>query len=196
MELLLPMSLFAFVSSITPGPNNSMLASSGILFGFRRTVPHLFGITAGLGAMLVVSAAGIGSLVLTMPALELLLKAVGSTYLLWLAWRLRHMAFQQAEGGRLRPTSFLNAAGFQFVNPKAWMIALGGASGFLPQIGAGANGIALICLVFCSVNLCCISLWAAVGTALRRYLVQVVWQKIFTAVMVILTIYAAFSLWL
>lgn len=196
MELLLPMSLFAFVSSITPGPNNSMLASSGILFGFRRTVPHLFGISFGCGVMLALSAAGIGGVVLAMPALGLLLKAVGSTYLLYFAWRMRHMTLQQAEGPRLQPMSFWNAAGFQFVNPKAWMMTVSGASVFMPQAEAGSEGILLICLVFCAVNLACISVWAAIGAALRSYLVQPVWQKTFTAVMVILTIYAAFSLWL
>ncbi|TCS36609.1 threonine/homoserine/homoserine lactone efflux protein [Paucimonas lemoignei] len=196
MELLLPMSLFAFVSSITPGPNNTMLASSGILFGFRRTVPHLFGVCAGFGTMLALSAAGIGGVVVAVPALGLLLKAVGSTYLLYFAWRLRHMTLQQTDGQRLQPMSFWNAAGFQFVNPKAWMMAVSGASAFLPQLGSGSDGIALICLVFCVVNLACISVWAAVGAALRSYLVQPVWQKTFTAVMVILTIYAAFSLWL
>lgn len=196
MELLLPMSLFAFVSSITPGPNNSMLASSGILFGFRRTVPHLFGISIGCGTMLALSAAGLGSVVLAVPALGMLLKAVGSTYLLYFAWRLRNMTLQQTDGQRLQPMSFWNAVAFQFINPKAWMITVSGASIFLPQVGAGSEGILLLCLVFCAVNLGCISVWAAVGAALRSYLVQPVWQKSFTTVMVILTIYAAFSLWM
>src|SRR5688500_14974048 len=84
MESLLPLALFAFVSSSTPGPNNIMLTSSGILFGFVRSIPHMLGITFGFGAMLVLCAAGIGSLILAVPAIHLILKVLGSGYLLYL----------------------------------------------------------------------------------------------------------------
>lgn len=196
MESLLPMALFAFVSSITPGPNNIMLASSGILFGFVRSVPHMFGITVGFGVMLALCAAGVGSLVLAVPALQLVLKAIGSTYLLYLAWQLRRMSFGQKEGGHSRPMTFIGAAAFQFVNPKAWFMAVTGASAFLPAVQPIAIAIVLLCLVFCAVNFCCISVWAGTGAALRHYLSQPVWQRAFCAVMVVLTIYAAVSIWL
>ncbi len=95
MEALLPLALFAFVSSITPGPNNIMLTSSGILFGFVCSIPHMLGINAGFGAMLALCAAGIGSLLLAMPFLQTGLKITGSAYLLTLAWQLRRMSFRQ-----------------------------------------------------------------------------------------------------
>lgn len=194
METLLPMVLFAFVSSITPGPNNIMLTSSGIMFGFGRTVPHLFGVTAGCGAMLVLCGAGVGSLVLAMPALHTGLKAAGSAYLLYLAWQLRRMRLRDPERAPLRPLSFAGAAGFQFVNPKAWVMAVGGVAAFLPEAAPG--GIGKLCLVFCLVNFCCISVWAGAGTVLRRQLARPAWQTACGAVMALLTVYAAFSLWL
>lgn len=195
MESLLPMAMFAFVSSITPGPNNIMLASSGILFGFVRSVPHMLGITVGFGAMLALCAAGVGSLVLALPAMQLVLKAIGSTYLLYLAWQLRHVSFRRDESGGVRPMTFFGAALFQFVNPKAWFIAVTGASAFLPAAQPVAVAIALLCLVFCAVNFCCISVWAGAGAALRRHLSQPAGQRMFSAAMIMLTVYAALSIW-
>ena len=96
IEALLPLMSFAFVSSITPGPNNIMLTSSGIWFGFRRSLPHMLGITFGFGVLLAVCAFGIGELVVAVPQVVLLLKALGCAYLLYLAWQLRRMAVSGA----------------------------------------------------------------------------------------------------
>lgn len=196
METLLPLALFAFVSSITPGPNNIMLTSSGILFGFTRSIPHMLGITFGFGTMLALCAAGIGSLILAVPAIHLVLKAAGSAYLLHLAWNLRTMAFKVDGAGRARPMSFLGAALFQFANPKAWVMAITGASAFLPPMQPVWLAIGLFCMVFCTINLPCIVVWAGTGAALRRYLTQPHWQRLFCAVMVALTIYSALAIWL
>jgi threonine/homoserine/homoserine lactone efflux protein len=196
MQSLMPLALFAFVSSITPGPNNIMLTSSGLLFGFARSIPHMLGITVGFGALLALCAAGIGSLLVAMPALQVTLKIVGSGYLLFLAWQLRRMAFRQVEGGAREPMSFMAAAVFQFVNPKAWVMAITGASAFLPLLQPQAVAVAVFCLVFCAVNLPCISVWAGTGAALRRHLAQRKWQRIFCAVMVSLTVYSALGIWL
>lgn len=196
MESLLPLALFAFVSSITPGPNNIMLTSSGILFGFLRSVPHMLGITFGFGAMLALCAAGIGSLLLAVPAIHILLKALGSAYLVYLAWQLRSMAFRRDEQSRGQPMSFVGAALFQFANPKAWVMAVTGASAFLPLVQPAWLAIALFCLVFCAVNLPCIGVWAGTGAMLRRYLSEPRWQRLFCIVMVLLTLYSAIAIWL
>ncbi len=196
MESLLPLALFAFVSSITPGPNNIMLTSSGILFGFARSIPHMLGITVGFGVLLALCAAGIGSLILAVPSIHLILKILGSGYLLYLAWQLRSMGFKQEKSGSAKPMSFFGAAMFQFANPKAWVMAVTGASAFLPLIQPVWFAIALFCLVFCAVNLPCISVWAGTGAALRRYLAQPTWQRIFSAIMVLLTVYSAIAIWL
>ncbi|HJV74982.1 MAG TPA: LysE family translocator [Noviherbaspirillum sp.] len=195
MESLIPLATFAFVSSITPGPNNIMLTSSGMLFGFNRSIPHMIGINVGFGVLLAMCAAGIGSLILAVPAIHLLLKILGSAYLLYLAWQLRSMAFGKDEQGAASPMSFTGAALFQFANPKAWVMAVTGAAAFLPPAQPVWLAIALFCAVFCAVNLPCIGVWAGTGAALRRYLVQPLWQSLFCGVMVLLTVYSAVAIW-
>lgn len=195
MESLMPLATFAFVSSITPGPNNIMLTSSGMLFGFNRSIPHMLGINIGFGVLLAMCAAGIGSLILAVPTIHLLLKILGSAYLLYLAWQLRSMAFGKDEQGAARPMSFAGAALFQFANPKAWVMAVTGAAAFLPPAQPVWVAIALFCAVFCAVNLPCIGVWAGTGAALRRYLAQPLWQRMFCSVMVLLTVYSAVAIW-
>ena len=192
----LPLASFAFVSSITPGPNNIMLTSSGLWFGFARSIPHILGVTFGFGVLLAVCALGIGTLVLALPALHILLKAVGSAYLLYLAWQLRQMQFSQDERADVQPMTFSSAALFQLVNPKAWVMAVTGASAFLPSMQPVWLAIAAYCLVFCAINLPCVSVWAAAGAMLRRYLTQALWRTLFTVTMVLLTVYSAVSIWL
>ena len=195
MEPLFPLALFAFVSSITPGPNNIMLTSSGIVFGFRRTIPHMLGVTFGFGVMLLLCAAGIGSLILVVPAAHVMLKAMGSAYLLYLAWQLRSIAFQKNTSADARPMSFLGASLFQFANPKAWVMAVTGVAAFLPALQPVWLAIALFCLVFCAINLPCIVVWAGTGATLRRYLTQPKWQRAFCVVMMLLTVYSALAIW-
>lgn len=196
METLLPLAVFAFVSSITPGPNNIMLTSSGIRFGFTRSIPHMLGITFGFAVLLAICAAGIGSLIIAVPALHVVLKVLGSGYLVYLAWKLRGMAFSQSVTGDARPMSFLGAALFQFANPKAWVMGVTGASAFLPPGDSAVIAIAMFCLVFSVINLPCISVWAGTGAMLRHYLTQRKWQLLFCAVMIALTLYSAVAIWL
>lgn len=195
MESLLPLALFAFISSITPGPNNVMLTSSGLRFGFARSIPHMLGITLGFGLLLAICAAGIGKLVLAMPSMTVLLKTAGSVYLLYLAWQLRDIAYRPQQANA-RPMTFLGAALFQFANPKAWVMAITGASAFLPMVQPAAWAIALFCLVFCAVNLPCIALWAGGGAALRRYLDHPGWKRLFCISMMAFTVYAAAAIWM
>lgn len=196
METLLPLATFAFVSSITPGPNNIMLTSSGILFGFVRSIPHMLGITFGFGVLLVLCAAGIGSLILAVPEIHIVLKLLGSGYLLYLAWQLRSMAFRQDDRSSAKPMSFVGAALFQFANPKAWVMAVTGVSAFLPLVQPVWFAVALFCLVFCAINLPCVGVWAGTGAVLRRYLAQPVWQRLFSGTMMLLTVYSAVAIWM
>jgi threonine/homoserine/homoserine lactone efflux protein len=199
MELLLPLAplmTFAFVSSITPGPNNIMLASSGIWFGFRRSIPHMLGITVGFGVLLAICAAGVGTLVMAVPAMQTVLKVAGSAYLLYLAWQMRAMNFDREAEQTHHPLGFMGAAVFQFANPKAWIMAITGSSAFLPQVAPVSLAIAVFCLVFCAVNLPCISVWAGAGALLRRFLADRFWQKVFCVTMIVLTAYSALAIWL
>ncbi|MBC7490745.1 MAG: LysE family translocator [Glaciimonas sp.] len=196
VESFLPLALFAFVSSITPGPNNIMLTSSGIMFGFMRSIPHMLGITFGFGVLLLICALGMNSLLLMLPSIQVILKILGSGYLFYLAWKLRNMSFNTGIDDNARPMSFIGAALFQFANPKAWVMAVTSASAFLPAVQPFWLSLALYCLVFSAVNLPCISLWVGAGSVLRRYLGQIFWQRVFCIVMVLLTVYTAISIWL
>ncbi|MBA5637917.1 LysE family translocator [Duganella sp. LX20W] len=191
-----PLATFAFVSSITPGPNNIMLTSSGIWFGFRRSIPHMLGITVGFGVLLGICAAGIGALVMAVPSAQTALRVAGSAYLLYLAWQMRNMRFDRKAEQAQQPLSFMGAAAFQFLNPKAWVMAITGGSAFLPQILPTWLAVAVYCLVFCVINLPCISVWAGAGALLRRFLGQPAWRITFCAVMMVLTAYSAIAIWL
>jgi threonine/homoserine/homoserine lactone efflux protein len=145
--------------------------------------------------MLLLCAAGIGSLILAVPAAHVMLKAMGSAYLLYLAWQLRSIAFQKNTSADARPMSFLGASLFQFANPKAWVMAVTGVAAFLPALQPVWLAIALFCLVFCAINLPCIVVWAGTGATLRRYLTQPKWQRAFCVVMILLTVYSALAIW-
>jgi len=194
---LLPLISYAFVSSITPGPNNIMLTASGISFGLKRTIPHLLGIPFGFGIQLALCAYGLGAFLLYIPAANVALKLFGSGYLLYLAWSLRvNVVGSSANDSSGKPMSFFNAALFQFANPKAWIMAVTGASVFLPPYQPFVLSVATLCLVFCLINLPCVGAWAILGSAIKAHLSNPVWQRWFSGVIVVLTLYTAVAVWL
>lgn len=168
-SLLGPLALFALVSSITPGPNNVMLASSGLNFGFRRSMPHLLGVNLGFTLMIFLVGIGLGSVFQQIPELYILLKYAGAAYLLYLAWKIANSGGMDDGEARGKPFTFLQAAAFQWVNPKAWVMAVGVVATYTPQNGFFANLI-IATLVCGIVNLPSIGVWVTFGTALRRVL--------------------------
>lgn len=169
MLQLLGLVAFSFVSSVTPGPNNVLLWASGASFGFRRTLPHVFGTAVGLGAMAVASAGGIAALVSAVPALAVAMRLAGSAYLFWLAWQIARSGSLQA-GESSRPMTAQQAATFQLVNPKAWIFALGAVTTFRPSFLAPLAGTIAIALVMMAVIVPSAALWAGFGNALGRLL--------------------------
>ena len=161
----LPLMTYVATMSVTPGPNNLMLAASGVNFGFRRTVPHMLGISIGHGIQVGIVAGLLAWVMAWLDDVRLALVLAGCTYLLWLAWR-QAQAGQPGGGKSAQPLGFIGAALFQWVNPKAWMMVLNTAILFLPRGGgwSAALSLALICVI---VNFPCIALWAAVGDRLR-----------------------------
>ena len=124
-ELLIAFATYAFVTSITPGPNNTMLLASGANFGFGPTVPNILGISLGFAAMVLAVGLGAGALFVAFPLAHDILRYGGALYLMVLAWRLaRSGGAGTAETGA-RPLTFLEAAAFQWINPKAWIMAVG-----------------------------------------------------------------------
>ncbi len=196
MQELLALASYALVSSITPGPNNIMLAASGVSFGFKRTIPHMLGIPFGFAVQLALCAYGLGAFLMQVPAANMALKIFGSSYLLYLAWTLReNVTSSDSKNAKGKPMTFINAALFQFANPKAWVMAITGASVFLPSFQPLSLAIVILCLIFCLINLPCITVWTLLGTAIRTCLSNPIWQKSFSAVIVILTLYAAIAIW-
>lgn len=182
-DILLAFLLFAVVSSVTPGPNTLMLLSSGVNFGFRRTVPHMLGITFGFAILLLAVGFGLGALLKAFPALHLVLKIAGAAYLLYLAWRIAtSRSIGGKAGGRAQPMTFLGAAAFQWVNPKAWVLAVTGMAVYADP-HAPFVSVALIVMLFSLVNLPSVSVWAGFGLALRGFLSDPVRLKWFNIVM-------------
>lgn len=169
LPLLGPLALFALVSSITPGPNNVMLAASGLNFGFRRSMPHLLGVNLGFTLMIFLVGIGLGSVFQQAPVLYTVLKYVGAAYLLYLAWKIANSGGVEEGEARGKPMTFLQAAAFQWVNPKAWVMAVGIIATYTPQAGFFAN-LVIATLVCGLVNLPSIGIWVTFGTALRRVL--------------------------
>jgi threonine/homoserine/homoserine lactone efflux protein len=167
-ELLLALLGFAFVTSVTPGPNNMMLLASGVNFGFRRTVPHMLGISAGHSVMVFLVGMGLAGVFRAWPPSLTVLKAGSVAYMLWLAWKIAHAAAPGERRAKPQPMTFLQAAAFQWVNPKAWAMALGAVSAYVaaPSVWAYAT----VAGVFACVNLPSVSVWAAAGQGLRRWL--------------------------
>jgi threonine/homoserine/homoserine lactone efflux protein len=167
-DILLALMAFAFVTSVTPGPNNLMLMASGVNFGFRRTVPHMLGVALGFVAMAAVVGLGLAGLFQAEPRAVLALQAGSVAYMLWLAWKIAHAA--PPEPGRAGgvPLTFLQAAAFQWLNPKAWAMALTATSVYAPDRSLGA--VLLVAAVFGAVNLPSVAVWAAMGQAVARWI--------------------------
>ena len=164
----LPLLAYVATMSVTPGPNNLMLAASGVNFGFRRTVPHMLGVSIGHGFQVCIVAGLLAWMLAWLEALRQVLVGAGCGYLLWLAWR-QARAGEPGQGQRVQPLGFIGAALFQWVNPKAWMMGVNTAILFLPS-GSGwwtAASLALVCI---AVNLPCVAVWAVAGDRLRHRL--------------------------
>ncbi len=167
-DLLLALVAFAFVSSITPGPNNLMLLASGANFGFRRTIPHMLGIGIGHMVMVFLLGAGLIRVFDTWPVTHDVLKTVSIAYLLWLAWKIATAAPVRQGEGTGRPFTFLQAAAFQWVNPKAWTMALTAIAAYAPDRSLEAIG--LVALIFGAVNIPSVSTWTVLGQQMARLL--------------------------
>ncbi|NQD91402.1 LysE family translocator [Pseudomonas sp. CrR25] len=169
-ELLIAFIAFAFVTSVTPGPNNMMLLASGVNFGVRRSLPHMFGISLGFMVLVLAVGLGLGQLFEQVPVLYSLLRYLGAAYLLYLAWNIARAGAPQGSGeNRGKPFSFLQAAAFQWVNPKAWIMAIGAITTYTPQENFAVN-VLLIAALFALVNCPSVGLWTMAGSLLRNWL--------------------------
>ncbi len=172
LELLLALSVFAFVASITPGPNNLMLMASGTNYGFTRSVPHLLGVSIGFTIMLLLVGMGLIRLFDTFPVSYRILNILSIGYLLYLAWKIATAAkIEDKPDGENsgKPFGFLQAALFQWVNPKAWAMALTAISAYTPPDQPWMS-IVIVALVCGLINLPSVAAWVVLGTRLKKLL--------------------------
>ncbi|WEX11392.1 LysE family translocator [Chelativorans sp. AA-79] len=183
LDVFAALLVFSFVSSITPGPNNFMLLASGVNFGFVRTIPHMLGIGAGFVSLLLAVGFGLGALLTAYPQLGFALKILGGAYLLYLAWKIatsRALADDREDGAR--PMSFVQAALFQWVNPKGWVMAVTAMAVYTDPRSPFLS-VLLVAFAFALVNLPSVSAWAGFGVALRSFLADPVRLKWFNIAM-------------
>ncbi len=180
----LPFATYSFVMSITPGPNNVMLTASGATFGFRRTVPHMVGISVGFGIELLAVCAGLGAIFTRWPDLQTVLRWVGALYLLYLGVRMLGSG-PATNGVTTRPVTFLEAALFPFLNPKAWVMTITAASIFLPhELGVFAAAAYMLGIMVI-MNFPCIAVWSLFGSSLRKFLERPASRMGFNAAMAV-----------
>jgi threonine/homoserine/homoserine lactone efflux protein len=169
LDLLLALVAFAFVMAITPGPNNAMVLASGLSFGFRRSIPHMLGVSLGFSFMVAMVGIGLAQVFERWPVIYTVMKYAGAGYMLWLAYVIASARGLKEGEAKGRPLSFLQAAAFQWVNPKAWVIAIGACAAYTSHEHFMLS-MAIVVLVFCIVTLPSIGVWAVCGVGLRRLL--------------------------
>ena len=168
--IIIPLLTFALISCITPGPNNMMLTASGANFGFKQTVPHILGVTSGLIGLMIVAALGLGALFMGIPRLQSILKVMGAGYLFYLAWKIATAKPSGSHASTQKPFSFIQAAAFQFLNPKALMMTVTAMSTFTLTGDLYLSSTILVTSVFAVICIPSISIWAGFGTVLGRLL--------------------------
>lgn len=169
-ESLLPFILFALSATLTPGPNNVMLLASGANFGLRATGPHMLGISLGFPFMVFAVGLGLGAVFEQLPILHEILRWAGSAYLVWLAWKIATAAGMGKAESRGRPFTFLQAAGFQWVNPKAWIMAVSAFSVYSTPEAEPLFQALLFGAVFCAISFPSCGFWTAFGSVIGRLL--------------------------
>jgi threonine/homoserine/homoserine lactone efflux protein len=186
-DLFWALVVFTFVMTFTPGPNTMMLLASGVNFGFRATVPHMTGITLGFGLMTLIVGMGLGEIFKFYPLLYTLLGYAGAAYMLLLAWKIATTQSMGEGKAGSRPMTFLQAALFQWVNPKAWVMAVTAITTYsLPH--ACTFSVLVLTGMFMAMAVPGCSTWILFGTGLRRWLGNPTRLRIFNVTMAVLLV--------
>lgn len=194
LQTVLALSLYTVVTSITPGPNNMMVLASGVNFGIRRTLPHILGISLGFAAMIVIVGIGLGTVFELYPVLNTILRWVGAAYLVYLAYKIAGSdAPDKPDSAKGKPLGFLGAAAFQWVNPKAWVMALGAVATYLPTQPSPAS-VAAVALLMAVINAPCVGIWAAFGVGLRHFLTKPTQLRAFNLTMAALLVISLYPI--
>ncbi len=188
MDLLAALAVFYIVTLFTPVPNNLMLATTGLNFGFRRGLPHLLGVVSGFTLMVLIVGFGLGAIFEASPRLYVVLKYAGAAYLLYLAWQIA-VSQPPAQRGESagRPIGFLEAAAFQWVNPKAWVMAVGAVSAYAAVAPFPLN-VLVIAMLYCVLGIASSGTWLGFGVALQQVLKDPRAIRVFNVIMALLLV--------
>lgn len=188
MDLLIALAGFCVVTLFTPGPNNIMLMTSGLNFGVRRTLPHLLGVSLGFAVMVMGVGFGLGAVFETWPALYPVLKYVGACYLIFLAWKIAMSGPIAAdESPQGSPMTFLQAAAFQWVNPKAWIMAVGATSAYA-GVAAFPYNVLIMSTLFGTLGFASSGTWVGFGFGLQRIVRNPKSVRLFNWIMAVLLV--------
>jgi threonine/homoserine/homoserine lactone efflux protein len=177
------LAVFAAAMCLTPGPNVVMVTASSANFGFRKTMPQMFGITVGFTALLLCLGMGVSAVLRVEPRLDEALKLAGGAYLLYLAWKIANAGGERGSDPQGRPISFAEAAIFQILNPKGWVIAVGALTTFMDPTSNPASQIGVIAAVLSAACLTSVLVWGAFGAAISRALRRPVLRTTFNRTM-------------
>ena len=193
-EILIALVGFAFASSITPGPNNLMLMASGANYGLMRTVPHMLGISLGHAFMVTMVGVVLLRVFEAYPVLNIVLKVLSAAYMMWLAWKIANAVPPEAKEVTGKPFTFLQAAAFQWVNRKAWFMAITAISAYAPQDMGIWVGSLIVAGVFAATNLPSVSVWAWLGVQVRRWLGSTRRLRAFNVTMAVLLVVSLYPM--
>jgi threonine/homoserine/homoserine lactone efflux protein len=187
-EIYLALFIFAFSAAITPGPNNIMLMSSGLNYGVKKSLPHLFGICLGFPLMVLLTGIGLGSIFERFPVAHTMIQIFGVLYLLYLAWMIATTKNQEMSTTQSKPLNFWQAALFQWINPKAWIMATGAIATYTTLNTNIYQQISTIALIFLTTAFPSAATWLFFGANLKRFLQKPKQQHIFNRVMALLLV--------
>ncbi|WED27624.1 LysE family translocator [Vibrio sp. DW001] len=188
MDYLISVVLFAISSSVTPGPNNIMVMTSGLNFGIRRSMPLLIGICVGFTTMLLLVGLGFGQLFTLFPQLSLVIKVIGTAYLLYLAWLIARSSNVGVTNQQVKPIGFIKGALFQWVNAKAWVVSIGAISAFTTMGESFFSQNMTIATTFFIISFPCVGIWLMFGSMLRQFLDNAAYLRWFNITMSLLLV--------
>lgn len=182
---------FAFATAMSPGPNNFMLLSSGLTFGYQKTMPHIMGVMVGFPIMVMAVGLGMGSVFELYPWLYNVLKVVGIAYLLWMAWKIATSNSTMSSDDEVKkPFTFVQAMLFQWVNPKAWVMVITAMGSFITSTQQAFLQVVIIALVYLCIGLLSTNFWALGGVYLQRFISNEKRVRVFNVLMALLIVFS------